>query len=228
MEKNYDNLFNLKYQDLVHYIVNRARQAACAIPEIRDGKNGCIRITMVPLSTLAESWLGDGLSDFGKFPDANAKDVCEREFVYKLNPAGSHTMQYVCEDGDTVPVNCYGYSALKVAYVSWKRKFDEWVTKNNIPETLEANELRKKLKYFVADNGYTVDGGAVLVTIKLDDTDFMRLYVTVSGAQSGFDDEHCAIAGILGVKEYFISVSSCQENLALNFQLEPDITYIKD
>ncbi len=231
MEKNYDSLFNLKYQDLVHYIVNRTRQAAFAVPELRDCKNGCIRITMVPLSTLAEAWLGDGLSDFGTFPVSGVKDVCEREFIYKINPEGSHTIQFVCKDGSKVSVNCYGYSALKVAYASWKRNFDEWAVKNNIPEALEATELREKLQYMIPDNGYAIDGGVIFTTIKLDGVDFMRVYVTVSGAQSGNDDQHCSIAGVLGLKEYCISASNyvtLPENTTHNFQLEPDLTYIVD
>ena len=98
----------------------------------------------MPLSQLAEAWLGGGLSDFGEFPDTNVHDVCEREYIYKLNPEGSHTIQFICEDGHTEPVNCYGYSALKVAYASWKRQFDKWVQDNDIPETLEAQEFSKK------------------------------------------------------------------------------------
>ena len=54
-------------------------------------------------------------------------DICEREFIFKIDPRGSHTIQYVCEDGHTEPVNCYGYSALKTAWASWKRKFDDAV-----------------------------------------------------------------------------------------------------
>lgn len=111
-----------------------------------------------------------------EFPEVNVHDVCEREYVYKLNPEGSHTMLYTCEDGHTEPVNCYGYSALKVAYASWKRQYDKWVQDNNISETLEAQELRKKLKYCVAENGYSVDGGVVYTTISLDGG---RLYEVV-------------------------------------------------
>lgn len=225
MEKNYNCLFNLKSQDLIWRIVEGTRRAARAIPELRNSKNGCLRITIVPLSQLAEAWLGGGLSDFGEFPDTNVHDVCEREYIYKLNPEGSHTIQFICEDGHTEPVNCYDYSALKVAYASWKRQFDKWVQDNDIPETLEAQEFSKKLQYCVAENGYSADGGVVYTTVSLDGEDFMRLYVTVSGAQSGADDERCAFAGMLDAQSYFATIMdniAMSKEVTLEFRLTPD------
>lgn len=225
MEKNYNCLFNLKYQHLIWAIVHETRRAARVIPELRDNKNGCIRITMVPLSSLAEAWLGGGLSETDEHCDTHLPDACEREFVYKIHPEGSHTVQYVCEDGHTEPVNCYGYSALKVAYASWRRRFDRWVEKNEIPEDLADHEFRKQTQHFVAENGYSLDKGVVYTTISLDDVGFIRLYVTVSGAQEGVDDERCALVGLLAAQNYFLKVPNSvylPEDAGLNFALTPD------
>ena len=224
--KNYNGLFELKYQDLIWRIVEGTRRAARVIPEFRNNTNGCIRITIVPLSELADTWLGGGLSDFGVYREVNARDVCEREFVYKLFPEGSHTMQFQCEDGHVEPVNCYGYSALKVAYASWKRRFDEWVQQNNIPEEIEAHEFQKQTEYFVAENGYSLDKGVIYTTVKLDGEDFLRLYVTVSGAQLGETDLQCAAAGLLAAQNYFLIVKNQFEDPIIPqwaFQLVPRI-----
>ncbi len=231
MEKDYNCLFNLKYQHLIGGIVNGVRWAAHAIPELRDSKNGCIRITVVPLSALADAWLGGGLSEFGEFPEVNTHDVCERDFSYAIFPGGSHTIQYVCEDGHTEPVNCYGYSALKVAYASWKRKFDEWVEENDIPENLADHEFHKQTQYFVAENGYSSDEGVVYTTIYLDGAKFIRLYVTVSGAQSGSDDKVCAMAGMLAVQDYFLKAPESvylPDDAELEFVLKPDFVSVQE
>lgn len=201
MEKNRIYLSNLRYQDLVNRIVSKARQAACAIPELRDSKNGCVRVTMKPLSSLAELWLGGGLSDFYSSPN----DICPREFPNKLNPEGSYTMQYVCEDGRVDPVDCYGYSALKVAYASWKREFDAWVKDNNISEAESARIYQIRSRQLTPDNGYTLDRGVVYATVKINGADFMEIYISVSGAQDGVVDESCAIAGMQGMRNFFTS-----------------------
>ncbi len=183
MEKDYNCLFHVSSQRLVMGTVWATRHKAMAYPEIQESKNGCIRITMVPLSSWADAWLG-GIGGFDAF------DVCEREMVYKLHPEGSHTMQYVCEDKTEVPVNCYAYSALKVAFVSFLRnKCKRKVT--DLPETV-----------YIADNGWTRDKGAVYMTVYLSGDAFLRFYVTVSGFQKGEDDEICAIAGLKAAQDF--------------------------
>lgn len=203
MGKNYDCLFNLKYQNLIWRIVTATRQASSTIPEIRDSKNGCVRVTLVPLSQLADDWLGGGLSNFGQHPEDGIRDVCEREFVYKLHPEGSHTVRYVCQDGHTEPVNCYSFSALKVAHASWKRQFDAWVEEHEMPDDLVSAEYLRQTEYMTAENGYSFEDGTVCLTIRLDGEDFLRLYVTVSGAQESINDERCAFAGTSEAQEYF-------------------------
>jgi len=227
MEKNYSNLYKIPYQKFISRIVIGVRGKATTIEGLAKTRNGAIRITMVPLSSLAEAWLGGGLSDFGEHPE-NVPDSCEREFVYKLFPDGSHTMQFECDD-HTEPVNCYGYSALKVAYASWKRKFDEWVSNNGIPKSLKDHEFQKQTQFFVTDNGYSMDRGVVLTTIKLDGKPFMRLYVTVSGAQTGETDERCALAGMLKGQIFLTEINENVEfslDERLNFSFTPDFIQI--
>ncbi len=188
MEKK-SNLLDLKYQDLLWRIVGAVRREARTIPLFRDSHNGCIRITIVPLTQDADIWLGGGTSDFGEFPEVNIADVCEREFVYKIDPRGSHTIQCVCEDGHTEPVNCYGYSALKTAWASWKRK-------------MRKSSDEPYMGYFTEDNGWSVHDGSVCTTVTLDGKDFCRLYVCTSGAKSS-EDKQCSLAGILEAQECF-------------------------
>lgn len=205
MERDYDCLFHVSSQRLVMEIAQAARYKAMTYPEIQESKNGCTRITMAPLSSWADAWLG-GIGDF----DAN--DVCEREMVYKLHPEGSHTMQYVCEDKTEVPVNCYAYSALKVAFVSFLRKCKRKVA--DLPATV-----------YIADNGWARDEGTVYMTVYLDGEAFLRLYVTVSGFQKGEDDEICAIAGLKAAQDFLVMLGL---DLGVEFTFEEVLHPLQD
>ncbi len=221
MEKTYTELLKIPYQNLVNRIVIGVRGKATTIDELAKSRCGAIRITMVPLSSLCEAWLGGKLSDFGERLEVNTHDVCEREFVYPLFPGGSHTMQYTCEDGHIEPVNCYAYSALKVAYASWKRKFDKWVDDNDIPENLADHEFHVQTQFFAADNGYSLDEGVVYTTTQLNDQEFLRLYVTVSGAQTGKVDMDCAVEGMRMGQEFFEKIDS-----NIEFELDEQLNFL--
>ena len=204
MEKK-SNLLDLKYQDLLWRIVGAVRRQARTIPAFRDSHNGCIRITIIPLTQDADTWLGGELSSFQRFDHEHMgreiMDVCEREFIFKIDPRGSHAIQYVCEDGHTEPVNCYGYSALKTAWASWKRKLDDAVHRG-IGETFSDFQFRQHTQFFSEDNGWSMHDGSVCTTVTLDGEDFCRLYVCTSGAKSD-EDKQCSLAGILEAQEYF-------------------------
>ncbi len=200
MEKKL-NLLGLTYQNLVHRIVGAVRRRAQSIPAFRDSHNGCIRITIVPLLRAADEWLGE-ISNFSTWLESDENDICEREFVFKIDPRGSHTIQYVCEDGHTEPVNCYGYSALKTAWASWKRKFDAVTRKGDLGETFSDFQYHQHTQFFTEDNGWSMHDGSVCTTIMLDGEDFCRLYVCTSGAKSS-EDKECSLAGILEAQEYF-------------------------
>ena len=185
-----DSLRNISFQKLILKSVVNTRQAACDIPEMKESKNGNIRVTYIPLCELAEDWIGGGLSMFSQDP-GTPSDICERELNFKIHPAGSHTMQFVCPDGHIEPVNCYGFSALKVAYYSFKRQ--------RLLKKMR-KMIRYPKKYFREENGYTTDKGTVCATIWMDGQEFMRIYWTVSGAQTGEDDERCALVGMRTLK----------------------------
>lgn len=182
MEKK-DNLMvtlmDMDYRDLIRCIVTEARAAAQNIPAFAESGNGCIRITMVPLCQEIDTWLG-GLSEF----DENGKivDVNEYEFVRTIAPGGSHTIQYKCPDGSIEPVNCYGYSALKTAYLSRLRKLGIHGSED---------EEAEKHNYFCEENGWSKHAGSVVVTVSLLDRELFRYYNCVSGAESK-EDEACA------------------------------------
>lgn len=78
-------VLGISCQKFVRQVVDEVRRVADTYAEMKRNKNGCIRITMVPLSGLADEWLGGSEEDF------NPQDVCEREFVFKINPEGKHT-----------------------------------------------------------------------------------------------------------------------------------------
>ncbi len=239
MEKNYDDLFALKYQNLLQRIRNGVRDEAWKVPAFRESGNGCIRITLVPLSELAEAWLGGGLSDFGNFPEVNVRDVCEREFIYSIRPGGSHTIQWKDpEDGHVEPVSCYAYSAMKVAFTAWEQKFfRERLLEGASPADTEVEaEYRAELTYRTEVNGWSNHKGPVYATVTLDGEDFLRIYVCVSGAESE-QDEQCALWGMFQVQEFFYGATEAMRqsgfpdgvcNATLNFQMKPDFVNIQD
>lgn len=224
MEKKYYSLCQVPIWHLLQRIKIGARKRASTFEEFKENRNGCIRITVVPLSLLAEYWLGGGLSSFSEQP-GSPDDVCEREFTYKLFPEGTHTMEFVCKDGHVEPVNCYGFSALKVAFVSWKRMFEFHMEQKKYSKNMRKTLFKQETEYFTPENGYTLDKGCVYTTIKLGGEDFMRLYVTVSGAQAGAVDEICASEGMRAGQEFLEDINeNINFNLKnpLNFSCSPD------
>lgn len=193
MEKN-NVLSEMNYQAMIWRIVGAVRRAAKTIPVFRESHNGCIRITIVPLSRTADAWLGGLNSYYPSHLGTEVVDTCEREFVFKIDPRGSHTIQWTDpEDGHTEPVNCYGYSALKTA---WASKVRAWQNPNRLIEPGPASG------YYTEENGWAMHNGAVYATVSLQGEEFMRLYVCTSGAKSS-EDLECSLAGMLEAQEYF-------------------------
>lgn len=213
MEKNFAELLilnNLRHEIMLHRIKMAARRVARGIPVFRDSHNGCIRITLVPLSLDAEKWLGGELSGNGYFRQTNESsgeeeletcpDVCEREFVFKIDPRGSHTIEWKHpDDGHVELVNCYAYSALKTAWASFKMKMRSKPYREKINKLLGDGRF---LKVFCEENGWSQHEGTVYTTISVKGEAFLRLYVCVSGAKSS-EDKQCALAGMLAAQEYF-------------------------
>lgn len=184
---------SLSLKGLVSRVVRTVREAAEEIPAFRNSHNGCIRLTFVPLCLEADNWLG-GLSEC----DENGKiiDVNEYEFVRKIYPDGSHTIQWVDpEDGHIELVNCYAYSALKTAYLS--RLCRNGLTRSSDPEA-EAG-------YLVEENGWSTEKGATVTTVCYEDTELFRMYVCVSGAESEEDDQ-CSTSGMAKGQEVMTAI----------------------
>lgn len=217
----------MTHQNFFSRVIDGVRSKAATIEELRESRNGAIRITAVPLLETADAWLGGGIGNFGKHP-GDVADVCEREFVAKLFPDGSHTMKYQCEDGSVEIVDCYSYSAMKIAYLSWKNKFDKWVEEYDIPDDLEYAEFQKQSQSLKPDNGYAIDKGVILTTLNFAGKPFMRFYVSVSGAQTGEIDEECTLAGILSgqrlLEETNARISASGGHVG--FSLSPDFVMI--
>lgn len=236
MEKDYSCLFSLKYQDLLHRIVNRVREKARGVPAFRDSGNGCIRITMVPLSGLADVWLSGGLSSFGEFPEVNVPDICEREFIFAIRPGGSHTIaRKSSDDGHIEPVNCYAYSAMKTAFAAWRRQFETRMGKMEVPSDMWQEQRNQETRYFTEENGWSTHVGAVAATLSLDGENFMRIYVCTSGANER-EDEDCSLAGMHEVQDFFYSATEMVRNNypdgvytgTLDFKMNPDFVSLQD
>lgn len=198
------DLLNVKYQDLLWRIVGAVRRTAKTIPAFRDSHNGCIRITIVPLCEDAEIWFGGGLSEYQLFDSESmgheVTDVCEREFVFKIDSRGSHTIQWADpNDGHTEPVNCYGYSALKTAYAS----------RINLARRGQLNDNGNAygMQYFIEDNGWSMHDGSVCTTVSIAGSDFIMLYVCTSGAKSS-EDRACSLAGMLEAQKFFVRLNA--------------------
>ena len=206
MEKNFVSLNQVRYQDLILAVRDAARVEADTIPTFRDKKNGCIRIVMVPLTPQADQWLG-GMSTFGE--DRN--DICERDFSFKIHPEGSHTAKFPCDlPGVEEPVNCYGYTALKVASASlWRQKSKD--------ESFMA-EMRQ-FGFLKESNGYALCDGVYIATVKINQVDFMRMYVAVSGATAK-EDLQPALAGTTAIAGFF--TTAIMAEVDQNIQSAPE------
>lgn len=181
---------------LVNEIVHQCRRQSDLIPKFRDEKNGAIRILLNPLTPLAAAWLGYDPERY------DIRDHREREEVAKIHPDGSYTATFPTEDGGTCLVNCYAYTPLKIATLSlYRRKHDDvqymnWLRDQNI---------------LVEENGYAVCKGVRCVTVRLNGADFLRIFVSVSGA-TGEEDHECATAGAEAVQGFFDAITKLLED----------------
>lgn len=186
------------YGYLLKSIRDAVRKEAQKIPKFRDEGNGCIRVTFCPCCPDADEWLG-GLSEwtqaYGGAWLSNKKDIVEYEHVFTITHGGSHTMVGDWGNGPE-KVNCYGYSALKVAHCSLARKRGV-ALKSGVD--LGDKDLTE-------DNGWSAHYGAICLEIKKKHDkewrDYCRIYVCVSGADQ-LEDLQCAKAAIGEVKKYF-------------------------
>ncbi len=187
---------NRLYKELEALILETVREKAQEVPVFRDPGNGAIRILAYPLCLEADIWLG-GKGKMVKDEHGNPiLDAPDYETTYAIKPGHSRVIQAFWDDA-WHPIDCYAYSALKIAHCS------------------RADELCKGLKsglnlddpYLIEENGYASYRGALCVEIseKIDNenpTKFCYIYVCVSGAKDD-EDEACAKPAIDVIKKFF-------------------------
>lgn len=191
-------------EKLVFGIMKAVREAAQEIPKFRDEKNGACRILIYPCCKDADDWLG-GLS---KITD-EVEDIMDYEWTAAITEGGSRVVKIV-EDGKEYEIDCYAYSALKIAHCSRAQDEDAGLLSG----------LELKADYLVEENGYGPYRGALCVEVtdrrventpadgerKIVRRPFCGVYICVSGAESD-EDLKCAMAGVPAIKDFFTAWS---------------------
>ena len=192
------------YMETLEEIRDNVRRVASALPSTAT-QNGCIRITFCPLCEEANAW-ANGMT-------YNPDDRPEYEAVFTMHPSGSHTVT----EADGTTINCYGFSALKVASCSHNR------AKHGI--RLSYSNASAHNPQIIPQNGYANYPGCVCYTIvgekiihKDDffdgesthavDYDWARIYIAVSGGTSQDDTRaanaaHSVLSRIFGKEKNF-------------------------
>ncbi|MBQ3296887.1 hypothetical protein IJH01_02035 [Candidatus Saccharibacteria bacterium] len=193
------------YLSLIKEIRDAVREKAQEIPKFKESGNGAIRILAYPLCREADEWLG-GLSAFGSNP-ADKNDIVDYEYTFAITPGGRRVITGKWDDDTELQtVDCYAYSALKIAHCS--RVQDEGAGLSS--------GIDLKIPHLTEDYGYADHPGAVCMEIYrrkadplMDTTEpdgnleqFCLIYVCVSGADS-LDDEKCALSSVRTVCNFF-------------------------
>ena len=191
---------NNTFNSLEEKILETVRRKAQEIPIFRESGNGAIRILAYPLCPGANQWLGGK----GKIKlDENGMpiliDVPDYETTYCITPSGSRIIQSEW-DGITHLVDCYSYSAMKIAHCARADRLGI-----GLKSGLELWD-----SYLIdEESGYGPYAGAICVKVieeydkmKLEPKPFCLIYVCVSGADSK-DDEKCSMAAIPIIKDFF-------------------------
>ncbi len=187
------------FTNLAQTIRDTVRTKANDIPAFRRSGNGAVRILIYPLCAEADEGLG-GLSDFS----GSVPDIADYEFVFAISPGGSRVIDVV-EHGREATVDCYGYSALKIADCSLAQDLGV-----GLASGLDFDRADRTEEY-----GYAAHRGALCVVVKkaryetvngepsVEYDDFCGIYVCVSGAKSD-EDYACALEAIPVIKDFFL------------------------
>ena len=182
-------LIGLNLDTMIRQAVLAIRAEAEKIPVFRETHNGCIRITIAPLVRDTDIWLDTGSMCDGLHGLDNENDLSWREFAYKIHPGGSYVINWVDEsDGHTEPVNCYAFSALKIAALE------------NADSETGKNDMTEHPDFYVEANGWGQYAGALMTKVYYNGVLVMKVYVCVSGAKSK-EDEQCAAEGMKVVND---------------------------
>lgn len=188
------------YSRLVKDIRDAIRAKAQDVPKFRDEGNGCIRILFNPLCEEVDDDLG-GLSSF--YPH----DTAYYEFVFAITPGGSRVITDKTNDGSEYAVDCYGYSAMKIAHCFHAQDIGAGLLSGLIDDLNLTEEC-----------GYGPHLGALCVEVKRINTtrdtdgivppdfeyDYLKIFICVSGADS-LSDLRCAFEAIDVIIDFFAS-----------------------
>ena len=189
-----------KYSQLVKDIRDAIRAKAQDVPKFRDEGNGCIRILFYPCCKEADEHF-DGLSDF------RFGDIVDYESTFAITPGGSRIITDSTTDGGECRVDCYGYSAMKIAHCSHAQDIDAGLLSGIVDDPSLTEEC-----------GYGPHLGALCVEVKRINTtwdtngivssdfeyDYLNIYICVSGADS-LSDLRCAFEAIDAIIDFFAS-----------------------
>lgn len=202
-------------QSLVWNARDGARQVAYQFPAfLKRNGGGCVRIAVIPLSPTADNWAGGFNSYTVNSADGTPVDAGEREFVYDIRTGGSHTILWQDPSSKLVmPVNCAGYSALKLAYAKWKHLLKLQLVRGEITQEDYDRQFRTNTPFYSETNGWARHKGAVGTTVQLNGADFAHIFVCVSGAEPR-EDEACALAGLYEVQTFFERYADACETTA--------------
>lgn len=173
------------YSELVKQIRDAVRKKAQEISKFQEG-NGAIRILAFPECEAADTWLG-GMGDFSKRP----YDIPDYETTFAITSGGSRAITGVW-DGVKQRVDCYAFSALKIAHCSLAQDLG-----HGLLSGLDLDD-----PYLTEDNGYGPYYGALCVEVSHHGKPFCFVYVCVSGADSS-DDLRCAFEAVEVIKSFF-------------------------
>lgn len=174
------------YSELVKQIREVVRKKAQEIPKFREEGNGAIRILAYPECEEADTWLG-GLGNFSKHP----YDIPDYEVTFAITSGGSRVITGIW-GGVKQKVDCYAFSALKIAHCSLAQDLGY-----NLLSGLDLGD-----PHLTEDNGYGPYYGALCVEVSKHQERFCGIYVCVSGADSK-DDLKCAFKAVEVINNFF-------------------------
>ena len=189
-----------KYSQLVKDIRDAIRAKAQDVPKFRDEGNGCIRILFYPCCKEADEHF-DGLSDY------RSGDIVDYEYAIALTRGGRRVSTDNTADGGEYSVDCYGYSAMKIAHCSHAQDIDAGLLSGIVDDSSLTEEC-----------GYGPHPGALCVEVKRINTtwdtdgiisleserDYLNIYICVSGADS-LSDLRCAFEAVGVIVDFFAS-----------------------
>ena len=186
------------YKELVIMIRDAIREKAMSVPDFRNTGNGAIRITTCPYCADADEWLGG----FGNFKFLNGKfisaDIVDYEHCFSITPGGSRTI--TTKDKSKEKVDCYAFSAMKVAHCSLAQ--EELNRDVSISGSYTGPQIDE-------EHGYAPYAGAICISVKTvyssdkTEEDYCDIYISVSGADSEVDDVDCAFAAAGVIRDFF-------------------------